>query len=331
MDNFLTVPSKVENLIIFGFFICLDAFLNVITFLPMRVMYALFLLLCEGIICGFKLGSTYFITFFRVFPRDLAGNPHQTGARKRFFHRSHLYDIMKGSFMILACYVLLKLNMSRVYHFVRGQNLIKLYVLTAMLEIFDKLLCSFGQDAFDSLHYVTCKKEYKTMPLAFIIAGTYTVLHSSLYFMLLATLTVAINSSDHALVTVLVLNNFGEIRSFVFKKFDKSNLFHLSCSDITERFQLVREICTVHINIIIIINIMIVIIIAIDIAFVINIIIIIIIVIIHYQYYYDYHICLFIFEYLFMYVYIYVYCSQFSMYMLFIHIIDIFYQIRSSL
>ena len=37
------------------------------------------------------------------------------------------------------------LNMSRVYHYIRGQTLIKLYVLTAMMEIFDKLLCSFGQ------------------------------------------------------------------------------------------------------------------------------------------------------------------------------------------
>ena len=65
--------------------------------------------------------------------------------------------------------------------------------------------------------------------------------------MLIATLTVAINSADQALVTVLVLNNFAEIKSFVFKKFDKQNLFQLSCSDITERFQLVR---TVHYNIV---------------------------------------------------------------------------------
>ena len=67
----------------------------------------------------------------------------------------------------------------------------------------------------------------------------YVVFHSGMYFMYVATLTVAINSSDQALVTVLVLNNFAEIKSFVFKKFDKQNLFQLSCADITERFQLV--------------------------------------------------------------------------------------------
>jgi len=39
-------------------------------------------------------------------------------------------------------------------------------------------------------------------------------------------------------VTVLILNNFAEIKSFVFKKFDRTNLFQLACSDITERFQI---------------------------------------------------------------------------------------------
>ena len=34
------------------------------------------------------------------------------------------------------------------------------------------------------------------------------------------------------------LNNFAEIKSFVFKKFDKQNLFQLACADITERFNL---------------------------------------------------------------------------------------------
>ena len=111
-----------------------------------------------------------------------------------------------------------------------------------MLEIFDKLLCSFGQDAFDSLYCITrMRPDPRSIFFSFIVTAVYTTLHSGLYFMLIATLTVAINSADQALVTVLVLNNFAEIKSFVFKKFDKQNLFQLSCSDITERFQLVSR------------------------------------------------------------------------------------------
>jgi hypothetical protein len=41
------------------------------------------------------------------------------------------------------------------------------------------------------------------------------------------------------------LNNFAEIKGFVFKKFDKQNLFQLACSDITERFQLYLFLTTI--------------------------------------------------------------------------------------
>ena len=234
MQNFLTVPSKVEAFIGFGFFICLDAFLNVVAFLPLRVLYSAILLLCET--------SGYIIRIFlSIFFLGGVENMKRLGVHlKGHFQRCHLYDLMRGTFILLSCFVLLKLNMSRVYHYIRGQTLIKLYVLTAMLEIFDKLLCSFGQDAFDSLYCITrMRPEVKSLFISFIVTAVYCILHSGLYFLSIATLTVAINSADQALVTVLVLNNFGEIKSFVFKKFDNKNLFQLSCSDVTERFQLV--------------------------------------------------------------------------------------------
>jgi hypothetical protein len=230
MDNFLTVPSKVERLISFGFFICLDAFLYVLTVLPIRVVYSLGLLVCE---------VAYWLRK-HVFRGPGVSKRGMSMMNEGFFHRSHLYDIMRGCFMLLGCFVLQLLNMSRVYHYIRGQTLIKLYVLTAMMEIFDKLLCSFGQDSFDSLYCLTLMRpEMRKIAFSFVITAVYVIFHSGMYFMYVATLTVAINSSDQALVTVLILNNFAEIKSFVFKKFDKQNLFQLSCSDITERFQLV--------------------------------------------------------------------------------------------
>lgn len=103
----------------------------------------------------------------------------------------------------------------------------------------DKLLSSFGQDCFDALHWQTRHNpQAPKLVLHFLAALCYVCLHSSLYFFVVATFTVVINSADEALVTVLVINNFSEIRSFVFKKFDGNNLFQLACSDITERFQI---------------------------------------------------------------------------------------------
>jgi len=59
-----------------------------------------------------------------------------------------------------------------------------------------------------------------------------------MYFLHVAVITVAINSADQALLTLLVLNNFSEIKSFVFKKMDRKQLFVLVCTDITEGFKI---------------------------------------------------------------------------------------------
>lgn len=48
------------------------------------------------------------------------------------------------------------------------------------------------------------------------------------------TLNVAINSFSNALLTLLVSNQFVEIKSAVFKKFEKENLFQLSCAGTTD-------------------------------------------------------------------------------------------------
>ena len=41
------------------------------------------------------------------------------------------------------------------------------------------------------------------------------------------TLNVAINSSNKALLTIMMSNNFVELKGSVFKKFDKNNLFQV--------------------------------------------------------------------------------------------------------
>ena len=57
-------------------------------------------------------------------------------------------------------------------------------------------------------------------------------------FYMVMTLNVAVNSYSNALLTLLLSNQFVEIKGSVFKKFEKENLFQLSCADIVERFQL---------------------------------------------------------------------------------------------
>lgn len=57
-----------------------------------------------------------------------------------------------------------------------------------------------------------------------------TVAHTLVLFYSLVSLNVAINSYDNALLTLLLSNQFVEIKSAVFKKFEKENLFQMSCA-----------------------------------------------------------------------------------------------------
>ena len=62
--------------------------------------------------------------------------------------------------------------------------------------------------------------------------------HTLVMLYQLLSLNVAVNSYDHALITLLVSNQFVEIKGCVFKKFEKDNLFQITCADIVERFTL---------------------------------------------------------------------------------------------
>ncbi|XP_063813078.1 transmembrane anterior posterior transformation protein 1 homolog [Pseudophryne corroboree] len=128
----LRIPRELEKLMIFGFFLCLDAFLYVFTLLPLRVLLA----------------------FIR--------------------------------FITLPCCGL-------------------------------RLLCSN--------HTVQC-----------ILNQHDGFLHAILILVQATTLNVAFNSHNKSLLTIMMSNNFVEIKGSVFKKFEKNNLFQMSNSDIKERF-----------------------------------------------------------------------------------------------
>lgn len=72
----------------------------------------------------------------------------------------------------------------------------------------------------------------------FILSLIYNVVHVLCLFYQVITLNVAVNSYSNTLLTLLISNQFVEIKGAVFKKIEKENLFQLSCADIVERFQL---------------------------------------------------------------------------------------------
>lgn len=134
---------------------------------------------------------------------------------------------------------------SRMYHGIRGQAAIKLYVIYNVLEVCDRLFSALGQDVLECLFSKeTLERDSHgrskiLRPLGlFCLALIYNLVHATALFYQVITLNVAVNSYSNALLTLLMSNQFVEIKSTVFKKFEKENLFQLTCADVVERFQL---------------------------------------------------------------------------------------------
>uniref|UniRef100_A0A3P9L0P2 Transmembrane anterior posterior transformation 1b n=1 Tax=Oryzias latipes TaxID=8090 RepID=A0A3P9L0P2_ORYLA len=210
----LRIPKELEKLMIFGFFLCLDTFLYVFTLLPLRVILALLRLFTVPC-CGLR-GS-------------------------RLLQPAQVCDVLKGFIMVLCYSMMSYVDYSMMYHLIRGQSVIKLYIIYNMLEVADRLFSSFGQDILDALYWTATEpKEKKRAHIGviphFFMAVLYVFLHAILIMVQATTLNVAFNSHNKSLLTIMMSNNFVEIKGSVFKKFEKNNLFQMSNSDIKERF-----------------------------------------------------------------------------------------------
>ncbi|KAK3998257.1 putative eukaryotic membrane protein [Cladorrhinum sp. PSN332] len=157
----------------------------------------------------------------------------------------HKADILQGFIIIFSSIALMNLDASRMYHFIRAQSAIKLYAIYNLLEVGDRLLSALGQDVLEclfsseTLSRNSSGRSKVMLPFGmFLGALVYNVLHSVILFYQVIALNVAVNSYSNALLTLLLSNQFVEIKSTVFKRFEKENTFQLACADIVERFQL---------------------------------------------------------------------------------------------
>ncbi|XP_030252114.1 LOW QUALITY PROTEIN: transmembrane anterior posterior transformation protein 1 homolog [Sparus aurata] len=221
----MRIPKELEKLMIFGFFLCVDAFLYVFTLLPLRVLLAVLRLLTLPC-CGFRAHTCPYC-------RRSSGS--------RLLQPAQVCDVLKGLILVLCFSMMHYVDYSMMYHLIRGQSVIKLYLIYNMLEVADRLFSSFGQDILDALYWTATEpKERKRDSIGviphFIMAVFYVFLHAILIMVQASTLNVAFNSHNKSLLTIMMSNNFVEIKGSVFKKFEKNNLFQMSNSDIKERF-----------------------------------------------------------------------------------------------
>lgn len=221
VSNFMSVPIWIEKLVALGMLVCFNSFLYTLTILPLRFLVA------------------WTRWAYNALEWVRAG-------WKRYLNVSNKCDILQGLLVVQTCYLLSRIaDASKMYHSVRGQDVVKLSVIFSVLEISDRLCASFGQDVLDSLfsrrtlaRRSNGSQPYLRMLGYYVLSLAYIVFHTFVLLYELVTLNVAINSYDNALLTLLLSNQFVEIKTTVFKRFEKENLFQLTCADIVERFQL---------------------------------------------------------------------------------------------
>ncbi|KAL6637726.1 hypothetical protein ACP70R_025298 [Stipagrostis hirtigluma subsp. patula] len=185
---------------------------------------------CRRILCllGFlSVFAHYYACTDRHYCLAVAENKWQ-------FVRPNAADLSDyGCFVVLALGVasLQMIDISLIYHVIRGQGTIKLYVVYNVLEIFDKLCQSFGEDVLQVLFnsaegLSTCSTDNVTFELMRFLLDE------------AITLSTCIIAHNNALLALLVSNNFAEIKSNVFKRVSKENLHNLVYYDIIERFHI---------------------------------------------------------------------------------------------
>lgn len=218
--TFFKIPREIEKFVAYGFFQCADSFFFVFTFLPIRFTLAIWSLLTRPVR---KVFGLYF------------------SKNRRILKPAEIVDLLKGVMVLVCCYLMGYIDTSVCYHIIKTQSTIKLYLFFNMLEIADRLMSAFGQDTLDALFWTATeprgrKREHFGVLFHLLVAIAYVALHSTIVLLQALTLNVAINSDNKGLLTIVISNNFVELKGAVFKKFDRNNLLQISCSDVRERF-----------------------------------------------------------------------------------------------
>ncbi|XP_077287080.1 protein TAPT1 homolog isoform X2 [Arctopsyche grandis] len=221
--SFMKIPQELEKFMSYGFFQCADSFLFVYTFLPIRFLMAFWALVSRPVVRCFGLQS---------------GN-----VRRLILKPAEVCDLLKGFLLIICSILMCYIDTNMMYHLVKSQSVMKLYIFYNMLEVGDRLFSAFGQDTIDALFWTATeprdrRREHLGVIPHLLFALVYVFFHSLLVLFQATTLNVAFNSNNKSLLIIVMSNNFVELKGSVFKKFDKNNLFQVSCSDVRERLNL---------------------------------------------------------------------------------------------
>ena len=157
--------------------------------------------------------------------------------------KSSLLTFRTGLLVILASFcVIYVIDFSFLYHKIRGQSVVKLYVIFNVFDVAEKLCSSFGSDiiSYCCFFSTTSSVSFGKELIFYSLACFYVMLHCIVLVHQWLALHVAVNSFNNGLLTLLISTQFIEVKSSVFKRWDSNTKHHeqLIWSDSVERVHL---------------------------------------------------------------------------------------------
>jgi len=214
------VPQRLEKLLLVGFLLCVDILLHELSFTPLQALFAIPRILAHSL--------------RRLLGRSVPGAHALT--------LTQVGDVIRTTLLLFNVALVVRFfDVSGTYHYIRGESFLKLYVVFNMLEMFERWCRSIGVDLFDVV-MAAARQSWTDFLPKYLATLFYCFVHSMMHLLRVLLLHVAINTSSSAVFLIIVTNNFGEIKSTVFKKYNATGLFPIITSDIVERFYLLTDI-----------------------------------------------------------------------------------------
>ncbi|MEW5313469.1 MAG: hypothetical protein WDW38_005035 [Sanguina aurantia] len=156
-----------------------------------------------------------------------------------------LYDILCLLILLAATAMLRLVKPGLIYYWMKDitSEFLKLSVISAALEIAEKILGNFGIDVLKALsgtcgQLVAGKRASWHAATDAAVALMVVTLHALVLMSQALVVSVAMNSWHNGLLALLIANNFVEIKSTVFKRWDAQRLSALVFQDVVERCHL---------------------------------------------------------------------------------------------
>lgn len=127
--SFMRIPRDLERFMVYGIMQCADSFLYIHTFLPVRFALAVWGLLTRPIASCLGLRR-----------------------RTQLLTPAEICDLLKGSIWIVVTLLMLSVDTNRVYHIIKSQSIIKLYLFYNMLEVSG--FCFITYDSYMYIYFI---------------------------------------------------------------------------------------------------------------------------------------------------------------------------------